>query len=213
MGLSRCRLKLAYLRLRTKTIRSSGLSFFDPPRRASVNEGRAQSMSLSAGHHLHRSALRIGNWLRRRWWETGLARPHVCRIIAVDPNGRVLMVRHSYGAPKWSLPGGGIGFGETAVEAAMRELREEAGCDLVEARLLTCFEEKVRRTSVRVSLVGGQLSGTARADGREIVATALYAIDAIPNDSFTGMGDCIRRWLPSLRGRLVGQGLQADPVT
>lgn len=146
----------------------------------------------------YRTALRIGNWIRRRWWGTGLARPHVCRALAVDQSGRVLMVRHSYGAPRWSLPGGGISRGEVAVEAAMRELREETGCRLSQARLLTCFEERVRRTTVRVSLIGGRLEGHPCADGREIVEVALFALDALPAESFTGMADTIRDWLPTL---------------
>jgi 8-oxo-dGTP pyrophosphatase MutT (NUDIX family) len=48
------------------------------------------------------------------------------RAVAVDAQGRVLMVRHTYLAGWW-LPGGGVDRGETTHAAVVRELREETG--------------------------------------------------------------------------------------
>ena len=48
------------------------------------------------------------------------------RVLATDPQGRVMLVKHTYLAGWW-LPGGGVDRGETTPDAAMRELREEAG--------------------------------------------------------------------------------------
>ena len=44
-----------------------------------------------------------------------------------DADGRVLMVRHTYGRLNWELPGGLVEPGEAPDEGATRELVEETG--------------------------------------------------------------------------------------
>ena len=46
-------------------------------------------------------------------------------------NGRVLLVRHTYGPLTRELPGGASEPGESVVETALRELREETGLQAV----------------------------------------------------------------------------------
>ncbi|MGV3579405.1 NUDIX domain-containing protein [Brevundimonas sp.] len=48
------------------------------------------------------------------------------RSVAVDADGRVMLVKHTY-VVGWWLPGGGVDRGETTGDAATRELFEETG--------------------------------------------------------------------------------------
>lgn len=48
------------------------------------------------------------------------------RAVAVDAQGRVMLVKHTY-LHGWWLPGGGVDRGETTLDAAARELFEETG--------------------------------------------------------------------------------------
>jgi ADP-ribose pyrophosphatase YjhB (NUDIX family) len=47
-------------------------------------------------------------------------------LVLKDAGAQVMLVRHGYVAG-WMLPGGGVERGEALAEAAVRELREEAG--------------------------------------------------------------------------------------
>jgi ADP-ribose pyrophosphatase YjhB (NUDIX family) len=52
------------------------------------------------------------------------------RVIALDPEGRVLLFRYDDGLPNgrhWCTPGGGLNEGEDYLTGARRELAEETG--------------------------------------------------------------------------------------
>jgi ADP-ribose pyrophosphatase YjhB (NUDIX family) len=56
------------------------------------------------------------------------------RVIVVDEDERVLLVRFDFGdgSPVWATVGGGLEPGETHEQAALRELAEETGLEDVE---------------------------------------------------------------------------------
>ena len=53
------------------------------------------------------------------------------RGLVIDPNGEVLLVRHTY-IGGWYLPGGGVERGESAESSLARELAEEANVEIAE---------------------------------------------------------------------------------
>lgn len=58
-----------------------------------------------------------------------------------------VLIHQFEGSEYWSLPGGNVEFGETSVEALMRELKEEANLDVVVDRLLWVHENYFERPS------------------------------------------------------------------
>lgn len=70
----------------------------------------------------------------RAWWRATRGMTLGVRVLAMDDGGRVLLVKHTY-IKGWHFPGGGVEHGETALDAALRELAEE-GCVRPTAPLL-----------------------------------------------------------------------------
>lgn len=68
-----------------------------------------------------------------------------------DAEGRVLLVEHRY-TPGWRLPGGGVGRGEPAQAAVLRELREEVGLTGGMAQFFALYVRKAGWASVTVVL-------------------------------------------------------------
>jgi 8-oxo-dGTP pyrophosphatase MutT (NUDIX family) len=91
---------------------------------------------LRAGATALHKLLTIG-WFFRRPRTLG------AHAVAITPGGRVVLVKLRY-APGWRLPGGGRSTDEPAVNAALRELREEIGMTSYGRAALACeLEEAV----------------------------------------------------------------------
>ncbi len=106
------------------------------------------------------------------------------RGAAIDPEGRVCLIRHTY-LPGWYLPGGGVEPGETAIEALTREFAEEAEVVLDPAvpPLLHGFYLNDRATSRDHVALYVARAFTVRAQkrpDREIAEAGFFPLDALP---------------------------------
>ncbi|HYD23769.1 MAG TPA: NUDIX domain-containing protein [Croceibacterium sp.] len=129
---------------------------------------------------VHRRLYRIADWLRRRWWSIRKPRRHSVSVVAFDGDGRVLLVRHSYGPPVWALPGGGIDRGEQPIAAAAREFAEELRCPLADVRSLRETTQDESGALDRLNVFVAQVAGTPVPDMREIVAAGFFDPAGLP---------------------------------
>ena len=118
----------------------------------------------------------------RTWWR--LSRPMTlgARAICCDAEGRILLVRHSY-AKGWHLPGGGVESGETARQAAIRELAEEGGVEALGTPQLVGFyanKQHFPNDHVAVFRVDQWRECEAH-KGPEIAERRFFARDALPD--------------------------------
>ena len=80
------------------------------------------------------------------------------RAIVLDDDQRMLLVRqHHDGKDIWMVPGGGIEEGESAAEAAVREVKEETDLDIGLDGLLWHVEEVSQRGQRFVNFFLGHL--------------------------------------------------------
>lgn len=113
-------------------------------------------------------------------------------MLAFDEAGHILLIRHSYGSGAWMPPGGGVKRSEDPVLAAIRELAEETGLRLVEARMVTQVVEHLHGARNHVHIVAGRADAEPQADRREVLEARFHDPDALPDF----MPDFIRDGLP-----------------
>jgi len=87
--------------------------------------GRAPSGPLSIA--LGRAGFRVAYRLAQVWWTIARPSGRGVKVVVLRGDGRLLLVRHTYGPPTWTFPGGGVHRGESPVDAGRRELAEEVG--------------------------------------------------------------------------------------
>jgi ADP-ribose pyrophosphatase YjhB (NUDIX family) len=116
------------------------------------------------------------------------------RTAVLDGRERVFLVRHTY-ARGWHFPGGGVEPGEAVLDAARRELREEARIELIgEPHLHGVFFNRnaSRRDHVVVYVVREFRVIEPKAPDREIAEARFFPLDALPQDLTRGTRERLR---------------------
>ena len=129
---------------------------------------------------LHRLGLRWGHRVRHRWRRFAGQPLAGVSVFVTDFEGRLLLVRHSYGPSGWALPGGGVANGEAPEAAAAREVAEEVRCTLEDAQVIDTFEETISGAPHTAYLVAGRTRDRPRPDKREVVEARFFPRHSLP---------------------------------
>jgi ADP-ribose pyrophosphatase YjhB (NUDIX family) len=104
-------------------------------------------------------------------------------------DGKVVLVRHTY-VSGWYLPGGGVEVGESTADALTREIAEEAGAVLTgPAELFGIYRNAHADLRDHVALYvcrEWERRGKLKIPNREILASELFPLDALPADTSSG---------------------------
>jgi 8-oxo-dGTP diphosphatase len=98
-------------------------------------------------------------------------------VIITNAAGKVLLLDHLLRPGSgWGIPGGFLEHGEQPESAARREIREEAGIELENLKML-----RVRTTNRHIEfLFRAESNQTAEVKSREIKSLGWFAVDEMP---------------------------------
>lgn len=115
------------------------------------------------------------------------------RVVILDNQNRMLMVKQEHEERDiWMVPGGGIEEGESSIDAAVREIKEETGLDIEVGKLIWHVEEVSKRGQRFVNFFMGRITGGKLALGldpefdaggqvlREVKFMSRQEIEALP---------------------------------
>lgn len=116
--------------------------------------------------------------------DTGYATPKVDIRGVVFQENKILLVREKTDGA-WALPGGWADIGYSPNEVAVKEIKEEAGLDVIPVRLLAVLDKKfhdhppepyhVYKFFIRCQIVGGEAQG-----GLETSEVGFFEEDQLP---------------------------------
>ncbi|MEE9384844.1 MAG: NUDIX hydrolase [Nannocystaceae bacterium] len=114
--------------------------------------------------------------MMRVYWAIRRPRTHGA-LVAVWHDGKILLVRNSY-HDYYSLPGGYVRTGESGLEAAKRELKEEIGLDLSGDQLHRSLDlEHIwesKRERLELFCMECDRAPTIEVDGREVLSAEYF---------------------------------------
>jgi ADP-ribose pyrophosphatase YjhB (NUDIX family) len=121
-------------------------------------------------------------WVRRAGvWLTQTRFTATAAVVVSDGRGRVLLLKHVFrGGTGWGIPGGFLEAGEQPEEAARRELREEAGVELEDVRLVGVRTLRRPRQVETLFAARARDPAAVRAASGEVSRAEWFAPDQLP---------------------------------
>jgi ADP-ribose pyrophosphatase YjhB (NUDIX family) len=125
--------------------------------------------------------------LRRALGKRKILVPGV-RTLVFDERGHLLLEKQIE-QRSWSLPHGCVDLGESALDAAIRETREETGVEITEAELFGIYTDPKYSVTYAngdevqtftIAFLARAWRGAPRPDGVEVCEVGFFALDALP---------------------------------
>jgi ADP-ribose pyrophosphatase YjhB (NUDIX family) len=116
------------------------------------------------------------------WWFLRRPVTEGVRTIIKHDN-KVLLIKHTYGKPLFTVPGGGRHKNETIEEAAARESFEEVGLSVKNIQLVASipYREEFKRDTIHIC-TAEVADPTVTIDPAELTIATWYPIDSLPEN-------------------------------
>lgn len=125
--------------------------------------------------------------------------------VAVIQDGKILLTQRD-DFETWILPSGGVEDGESLVQAALRETKEETGLDVVLTGLVGTYTRISNMSTVHAVLFTARMiDGTITCQPGETIAVDWFPFDQIPEPLSAGHKRRIADAISGKRGFVVSQ--------
>jgi 8-oxo-dGTP pyrophosphatase MutT (NUDIX family) len=119
-------------------------------------------------------------------------------VIAIDDDGKVVLIENSYGSKAWKLPGGGVKRNESFELSASREISEEAGIELdkgSELKLRSIHHQRLGRWDNYVAVYEVRGWSQRSVDTWEVTSVGRFDPNDLPASTAPGHRRRIEEWL------------------
>lgn len=121
---------------------------------------------------------KIATAIRKSFWF--IFRPTTVGVkVIAESHSKVLLIKNRYDK-YWYLPGGKVKSGETAMEGAVREVREECGVNLKDLKILGVYSNFIEYKNGHIILMRANFDEQHLKAGLEIEQLSLFDPKFLP---------------------------------